>query len=134
MQFSPQQRLDLTPLIIQMLDDWGVSDADKIDMLALPDSTRTRAIRGMREGVKPLPEGGAIDERIEHLLGIADALHTSNPLNEQAGAMWMRRRNNRFQDRPPVHAMLEDGLNGIMAVRGHLDCAWDWHVHGSSKV
>ena len=55
-------------------------------------------------------------------------------MNESAGAMWMRRANNRFQDRAPVRAMIEDGINGIMAVRVHLDCSWDWHVHGSASV
>lgn len=134
MDLSPEQRLELTSLIIQMLDDWGVGDADKVEMLALPDDTRTRAIRGMREGVRPLPESEDINERIEHLLGIADALRTSNPLNEKAGAMWMQRRNSRFKDRAPVHAMIEDGLNGIMAVRVLLDCAWDWHAHGDRNI
>jgi hypothetical protein len=27
--------------------------------------------------------------------------------------------------------MLEDGLGGIIAVRTHLDCAYDWHISGS---
>lgn len=134
MQLSEQERLELTTAIIHMLDDWGVSDSDKVDMLAMPSGTRSRAIRAMREGLKPIPETVETQERIEHMLGIADALHTSNPLNETAGAMWMRRPNNRFQDRSPVRTMIEDGLNGIMAVRVHLDCSWDWHVHGSARI
>ncbi len=133
MQLSAEQRLELTMAIISMLDDWGVSDSEKIDMLALR-GMRARAISAMRKGVKPLPDSAETDERIEHMLGIADALRTSNPMNESAGAMWMRRPNNRFQDRAPVRAMVEDGINGIMAVRVHLDCSWDWHVHGSANV
>lgn len=134
MDVPTQQRLELTTFIIQMLDDWGVADSDKLEMLALPADTRVRAIRGMREGVKALPDTAAIDERVEHLLGIADALRTSNPLNEHAGAMWMQRPNSRFKDRAPVHAMIEDGLNGITAVRVLLDCAWDWHANGDSSI
>lgn len=130
MQISAEERLQLTSVIIIMLDDWGVSDSDKLDMLAMPEGTRSRVIRAMREGLKALPESSETNERIEHMLGIADALRTSYPLNEAAGAMWMARTNNRFQDRAPVSAMIEDGLNGIMAVRAHLDCSWDWHVHG----
>ena len=134
MQLDAEERLALTSVIINLLDDWGVSDSDKIDMLAMPGGTRSRAIRAMREGVKPLPESAETAERVEHMLGIADALRTSNPLNESAGAMWMRRANYRFQDRAPVRAMIEDGINGIMAVRVHLDCSWDWHIHGSAKI
>ena len=130
MQASAEKRIKLTLFIINMLDDWGVSDSDKLDMLAMPEGTRSRAIRALREGIKPLPETDETNERIDHMLGIADALRTSNPLNEAAGGMWMRRRNTRFKGRSPIQAMIEDGINGIMAVRVHLDCSWDWHVHG----
>ena len=30
--------------------------------------------------------------------------------------------------RTPLATMLEDGLQGIIAVRKHLDCAYDWYV------
>jgi hypothetical protein len=42
-----------------------------------------------------------------------------------------RRNNHRFDNRTPLVAMLEDGLDGIMAVRMHLDCAYDWHGSNS---
>jgi len=30
--------------------------------------------------------------------------------------------------------MVEDGLRGLLAVRAHVDCAWDWHESGSRCV
>jgi len=42
----------------------------------------------------------------------------------------MRQSNHRFGNRAPIDAMLEDGLQGIRAVRVHLDCAYDWDVNG----
>ncbi|HLO27512.1 MAG TPA: antitoxin Xre/MbcA/ParS toxin-binding domain-containing protein, partial [Anaerolineales bacterium] len=63
-------------------------------------------------------------ERIEHLVGIADALRTSYPRNAYMASIWMNRINHRFDNRTPLAAMLEDGLNGIIAVRTHLDCAY----------
>lgn len=116
-----------------MLDDWSVGDSDKLGLLALPEKTRSRMVRAMRDGTKPLPESVETDERIGHLIGINDALRTSNPLNMVAGAMWMRRPNNRFRDRAPVRAMIEDGLSGIKAVRVHLDCSWGWHVDSKTS-
>lgn len=128
MQSNPPDRLQLTVAIVQLLDDWGVSDSDKLEMLALPEKTRSRVVRAMRDGTKSLPDSIETDERIGHLIGINDALRTSNPLNMAAGAMWMRRPNNRFKNRAPVRVMIEDGLIGIKAVRVHLDCSWGWHV------
>jgi hypothetical protein len=42
------------------------------------------------------------------------------------GNLWMKQRNKKFQDRSPLHVMVEEGLDGIMRVRSHLDCAYDW--------
>jgi hypothetical protein len=71
-----------------------------------------------------------VRERVEHLLGIAEALRTAYPHNRQAGAIWLNRVNYRFDDRTPLAAMVEDGIVEILAVRMHLDCAYDWHVSG----
>jgi hypothetical protein len=38
-----------------------------------------------------------------------------------------------FDQRTPLNAMIEDGLNGVMAVRAYLDCAWDWNRSGSQS-
>lgn len=133
MQKNSQDRLELTAAIIELLDDWGASDGDKLGLLALPEKTRSRVIRVMREGSRALPDCTETDERIEHIIGIYEALCTSNPLNMAAGPMWMRRPNNRFRDRAPVRAMIEDGLAGIKAVRAHLDCSWSWHINSKSS-
>lgn len=123
------ERIELTHLVIGMLDDWGVTDADKVSLLALPRETRPRAMRRYRADT-PLPDDGAVNERIEHLMGIGDALRTSYPRNAAGGRIWMHQSSYRFDDRTPLHAMVEDGLVGIMAVRVHLDCAYDWYENG----
>jgi hypothetical protein len=45
----------------------------------------------------------------------------------------MNKINHRFDNRTPLAAMLEDGLGGIIAVRTHLDCAYDWHISDSAS-
>jgi len=128
---SHQQQIDLTILVITVLDDWQVSNADKIILLALPAKTRTRAMQRYLQGT-PLPFDDPILERIEHLIGIANSLQLANPLNSQAGALWMRRSQPRLQGRTPLGIMLDEGLSGIITVRKHLDCSYDWHSDGQT--
>ncbi|MBI3570796.1 MAG: DUF2384 domain-containing protein [Gammaproteobacteria bacterium] len=92
--------------------------------------TRPGAVRQFRQGT-PFPESAQAMERVEHLIGIADALRTSYPHNAHMGNIWMNKVNHRFDNRMPLAAMLEDGLAGIIAVRTYLDCAYDWHISGS---
>ncbi len=125
-----EDRVALTRAIVSLLDSWGLSAADQVELLALPEGTRPGAIRQFRQST-PFPEDARVMERIEHLIGIADALRTSYPHNGHMGSIWMNKANHRFDNRAPLAAMLEDGLRGIIAVRTHLDCAYDWHISGS---
>ena len=75
-----EDRVTVTRAIVNMLDSWGVSAANQIILLALPAGTRPGAIRQFRKNT-PFPEDAAVMERIEHLVGIADALRTSYPRN-----------------------------------------------------
>lgn len=125
-----EDRVTLTRAIVNLLDGWGLSPANQIELLALPEGTRPGAIRQFRQGT-PFPDDARVMERIEHLIGIADALRTSYPHNAHMGSIWMNKANHRFDNRAPLVAMLEDGLGGIIAVRTNLDCAYDWHISGS---
>lgn len=127
---SYDDRVQIARLIVTLLDDWGVRPADQVALLALPGDTPPRSMRRYRDNT-PLPEDPAVTERVEHLVGIADALRTTFPRNANMGLIWLHRRNARFNDRTPLATMLEDGLLGVIAVRAHLDCAWDWDQSGS---
>ena len=124
-----EQQVEFTRRVINLLDEWGLDDSQQIQLLGLPESTRSRQVRKFRHDT-PFPDDENLMERVEHLVGIADALRTSYPTNAFGGVMWMNRRNSRFGDRTPLKAMLEDGLQTIVAIRIHLDCAYDWHGHG----
>lgn len=124
--FDPQQQINLTILVITLLDDWQISNVDKIALLALPEKTRPRALQRYLQGT-PLPFSDPMLERIEHLRGIADSLRLANPRNSQAGALWIRRPLPRLQNQTPLTIMLDQGLAGIISVRKHLDCSYDWY-------
>lgn len=125
---SEEERIHFTRNIIALLDDWKVADSDQIRLLGVADETRRRQVRSWRQGSSFLPDEPRVVEYIDHLLGIEDALRTSNPCNYSAGSTWMNRVNDRFGNRTPLAAMLEDGITSIVAVRIHLDCAYDWHI------
>jgi hypothetical protein len=127
---SNDDRVALARLIVGLLDSWEVAPEDQIALLGLPDGTTPATLRGYYENT-PLPDEPGINERVEHLVGIADALRTSWPHNAHMGAIWMNRRHGRFDNRTPLAVLLEDGLPGFFAVRTHLDCAYDWDLSGS---
>lgn len=114
-------------MLVRMLDSWGVSNAEKVALLALPHGTKPRAIVQFQQGM-PLPETEEVQVRVEHLIGIAEALRLAYPRSAQGAELWLNRPNKRFKDRTPLNTMLEDGLAGISAVRIHIDCSYDWHM------
>ena len=115
-----------------MLDNWGVSHENKILLLDLPPEIKTRGVRRFYID-RPLPDDAQVGERIEHLLGIADAIRTSYPLNGQMAAFWLNKKNQRFDDKTPLEYMLEGGTENVIAIRAHLDCAWDWQQDESGE-
>ena len=129
-ELGTEERVALSRTIVELLDTWGVSGADKVTLLGLPADTKPRALRRYYENTA-LPNSADINERLDHLLGIADALRTSNPRNAAAGSIWLHSVNYRFDHRTPLAAMIQDGLGGLLAVRTHLDCAYDWNLSGS---
>ncbi|MDH5633967.1 MAG: hypothetical protein OEZ10_13390 [Gammaproteobacteria bacterium] len=123
---SPEERLQLGQIVLDMLDSWAISPAQQIVLLDLPPKTKPRAMKQYHDAT-PLPESDSTNERIEHLLGIADALRTSYPRNSQMAGFWIGQVQPRLGGRIPLEMMLQDGLEGMIAVRAHVDCAWDWH-------
>jgi hypothetical protein len=126
-EFSHDEQLSLTRLVLNVLDSWGVGNADKIVLLALPADTKPRNLQRYQDDT-PLPFDSDIYERVEHLVGISESLHLANPRSEQAGVMWLKRPNRRFHGRSPLTVMIADGLFGITQVRKQLDCSYDWYV------
>ncbi|HEB99662.1 MAG TPA: DUF2384 domain-containing protein [Thiotrichales bacterium] len=125
-----EERIALTRIIINLLDKWGFDNAAQVSVLALPEGTPPRRINSYRSMNEPLPDTPEVWTRIEHILGIADALRTTFPRNPQAGLLWMRRPNKHLR-RAPMACMLEDGVSGLIRVRTHLDCTYAWDMSGS---
>jgi uncharacterized protein (DUF2384 family) len=112
-------------MIIQLLDNWSIDSANQITFLSLPEKTPLRAIRKYRQNT-PFPESEELNEKIKHLIGIADALRTTFPRNAEMGSQWMNKPHRRFDGRTPINLMLEEGVKGFVTVRSQLDCAFAW--------
>lgn len=124
-ELSLEDRTELTRMIMTLLDSWSIRSEHQISILSLPASTRLRMLRRYRDNT-PFPDDQKIMERIEHLVGIAEALHTTFPRNANMAAQWMNQPHRRFSNRTPVSMMIEEGLSGIISVRAQLDCAFAW--------
>ncbi len=121
-------RIHLSQAIVWMLDDWGLDGQQIIELLALPENTRTRHLQRYRMGSEPLPDDPEVNKRVEHLVGIADALRTTFPRNDQMRTLWLHSPHRRFNKRPPLQVIVEEGLEGLIAVRAELDCVFQWEL------
>ncbi len=122
---TQEDRVDLGRMVVNMLDDWGIKPSDQVNVLALPDGTPTRMLRRYHEDT-PLPDDPDVLIRVEHLMGIADALRTTFPRNANIGLLWLKQPCKRLRRRRPMDIMIEDGLSGLITVRTHLDCSFAW--------
>ena len=125
---SRDECAELARSIMAILDDWGLNAKQLANLLALPNGTPTRALRRYREDT-PFPNDSALYERVEHIIGISDALRTSYPHNPPMAALWMKQANKRFEGISPIQKIVNEGLDGLMSVRSHVDCAYDWQIN-----
>jgi len=123
---TKDEQVALTVRIMEILDGWGMSSAEIISLIALPGKTPTRALRRYRENTA-FPISPEVEERIDHIMGITDALRTSYPHNPNMGKMWIRQRSKKLNNQIPLQIIIENGLEGIVEIRKHLDCSYDWH-------
>lgn len=125
---SHEDTVSLTRSIMAILDSWGLNGESLMAVLDLPDGTPKRALRKYRDNT-PFPDSDKIYGRLEHIIGIADALRTTYPHNPPMGILWLQKRNKQFQNRIPLQIIIDDGLQGLEEVRAHLDCAYDWQIN-----
>jgi hypothetical protein len=124
-ELTPEDRTNLGRMVVNMLDEWNIKASDQVNILALPDGTPTRMLRRYHEDT-PLPDDPEVMKRVEHLLGIADALRTTFPRNSRIGVLWLKQPCKRLRRRRPMDIILEDGISGLITVRTHLDCSFAW--------
>jgi hypothetical protein len=122
---TEEDRIRLTLGIMVLFDEWQIDPVHQVTLLGLPADTQPRKLDRYRKGT-PLPDEDEIMARVEQLISIHDALLTTYPRNSRMGLVWLSRPNRNFNGRPPLQIMVEGGLQGMLRVRGRLDCTLGW--------
>lgn len=128
-QFSPEEMSALTQAVIHHMDEWKISGEEMIAVLGLGADVRPRHLQQYRQGDKVFPQTSEMMDRIDHIVGIADALRTTFPFSSQMRVMWLRKPHRRFQRRDPLAVMLDEGADGLMKVRIEVDCAYGYAIN-----
>lgn len=129
---NPEQQILLTQKVMFHLEEWGLSAAQQIIVLDLPDDAKSRRLRAYHENT-PFPDTAEVEYRVIRLLGIIDALRTTYPTNPLMASRWIKSPHKRLENRTPLHTMLEDGGDGVTAVLAELDCTYAWDLSGSNS-
>ncbi|MEZ5448107.1 MAG: antitoxin Xre/MbcA/ParS toxin-binding domain-containing protein [Thiolinea sp.] len=119
----------LTQAVIQHMDEWKISTEDMLTILGVEQEVKSRHINAYRRGEKSLPQQPEVMRRIDHIVGISDALRTTFPFSSQMRVMWLQKPHRRFQRRTPLHVMLSEGVDGLQKVRIEVDCAYGYAIN-----
>ncbi len=123
--------IDITRVVMQLLDSWSLETAQMQALLCMPSNIRSRAFHKFREGQAAFPDDENVLRRANYLLRISDALRTTYPRNPEMSGRWIRQGHRRFGKRTPLTIMLEGGDSGMIAVLSELDCTFSWDLTGS---
>ncbi len=122
---SDSHSIEITRAVMHTLDSWKLSGDSILSLMALPNKVKVRHLSQYRNS-QAFPDTPEVNERLRHVLGIIDALSTSYPTNPQMSLFWMTRSSKKFKNRSPLQVLIEDDLDGLISIRKHLDCSYDW--------
>lgn len=128
-QYSPEEMLAITQGVMAYLDSWKLSAEQILAILGLTDTVKKRQLQGYRMGDRAFPVSDDLMVRIDHIIGIADALRTTFPFSDKMRLMWLRKPHRRFSKNTPLSVIMADeGTNGLMRVRVEVDCAYGYKI------
>jgi hypothetical protein len=122
---ADDHNIQLAQAVMSTLDEWKLDGENILSIMAFPDDIKVRHLSQFRRS-RAFPDNPDVNERLRHILGIIDALSTSYPTNPRMSLFWMTRNSKKFQNRTPIQVIIEDDLEGLITIRKHLDCSYDW--------
>ena len=125
MQKEINDKISSTQAVMHALDEWKLDGEQILTIMSLPKEIKVRHLSKFRKS-EAFPDDSKVIERFRHLIGIMDALATSYPTNPKMSIFWMARKSKKFQNRTPIQVIVEDDLEGLLTIRKHLDCSYDW--------
>lgn len=127
--YSTEEMLSLTQGVMGYLDGWQLSAEQMLAILGLEGAAKKRNLQSFRLGEKSFPETKDLMVRLDHVIGIADALRTTFPFSDKMRLMWLRKPHRRFKRNTPLSViMADDTPNGLLKVRMEVDCAYGYAI------
>ena len=128
-EYSKEEMRHITQGVIAYLDSWKLSGEQILAILGLTDSVKKRHLQGFRMGDKTFPVSDDLMIRIDHIVGISDALRTTFPFSDKMRLMWLRKPHRRFQKSTPLSIIMDDDtVNGLLRVRREVDCSYGYAI------
>lgn len=116
---SRDTRQRLAKMIVKLFDHWQLSASEQAALLGLSPDNRSTLAR-YRRG-EPLGDSRDLLERGGHLLGIHKSLRIIFPNDRDLVYRWISVPNRRFQGLRPVDVIIQNGFEGLLALRRYLD-------------
>jgi len=127
--YTQEEMQSLTQGIMSILDSWNISADQLLAVLGLTKAGKKRHIQGYRMGDRAFPQADELLTRIDHVIGIADALRTTFPFSDKMRLLWLRKPHRRFKKNTPLNVILTDDTpNGLLKVRMEVDCAYGYTI------
>ena len=127
--YSTDDLKTLTQGVMRYLDGWNLSAEQMLAILGLTEVAKKRHIQSYRMGEKAFPESSDLMIRVDHIIGIADALRTTFPFSEKMRLQWLRKPHRRFKKNTPLAVIMsDDTANGLMKVRIEVDCSYGYTI------
>ncbi len=128
-QYSDEDMLSITQAVVSYLDSWKLSNEQILAILGLTDAIKTRHLQSYRMGEKTFPLSDDLMARIDHIVGISEALRTTFPFSDKMRLLWLRKPHRRFRKNTPLSVIMADsGVNGLLRVRREVDCSYGYTI------
>ena len=122
---APEELKVITRSVMLILDNWGLESEQIVAVLGLSSGTRKRQLDKYRSS-QAFPVDANLLKRLEHIIGISDALRTTFPRNQNMASGWLNTKHRRFKDQTPLEIMMKEGTPGLSKIRSELDCTYAW--------
>ena len=127
--YSADELKTLTKGVVSYLDGWNLSAEQVLAILGLSEVAKKRHLQSYRMGEKAFPKSSDLIIRVDHIIGIADALRTTFPFSDKMRLLWLRKPHRRFKKNTPLAViMADDSPNGLMKVRIEVDCSYGYTI------
>ena len=126
--YSDEEMKRISSKVIGYLESWEVSAEEILSILGVPE-IKPRHLPQYRKMEKAFEQTEEVMQRIDHVVGIADALRTTFPHSDTMRLRWLRQPHRRFRKKTPLALILGAGMNGLLRVRVEVDCAYGYAIN-----